>query len=542
MKRILIIASIAIAVLLVIALSLPFLINVDRFRPEIETKLSAVLGRTVHIGRIDASLFSGGAAASDIAISDDPAYSTGPFLQASSVQIGLKWIPLIFSREIKVTGIAIVRPEITLLKNSAGKWNYASLGNTSAQKTSASSGPAPDFSVDKFEIRDGKVKIGDVSGKTVRHEQAFEKVNFLAHNISMHSVMPFTLTAATPGGGALDVEGQAGPLDATDTSRTPLDAKISLEHADLGAAGMFDPSSGLGGTLDFDSKIKSDGHKVHTEGKAKANNLRLVKGGSPARPAVNLDYVSDGDLESQLATINTTLHVGGSQANAGGTINSHGESAVAHLKITGKNMAVNDVEGLLPALGVVLPQGASLQGGVANLNLTADGPLDRLVITGPADITGTHLNGYNLNSKLGAIGALAGLQPNADTLIQTFSSALRVAPEGIRADNIVLDVPSMGQLTGNGVISGNNALDFKMLLKVSGNAAGGLVGKLTGGAQSGGIPFVVRGTTSNPTFAPSGLSIGNAGDAIKALQGKPGQDQSGLGGVLGGFLNKKKKP
>jgi len=409
MKRFLIIASIAIAVLLVIALCLPFLINVDRFRPEIETKLSAVLGRTVHIGKIDASLFSGGAAASDIAIGDDPAFSGAPFLQASSVQIGLKWIPLIFSREIKVTGIAIVKPEITLLKNGAGKWNYSSLGNKSAQKTPAGSGPAPDFSVDKFEVRDGKVKIGDVSGKTVRHEQAFDKVNFLARNISMHSAMPFTLSAATPGGGSLDVEGQAGPLDATDTSRTPLDAKISLEHADLGAAGMFDPSSGLGGTVDFDSKIKSDGHKVHTEGKAKANNLRLVKGGSPSRQAVNLDYVSDGDLESQLATINTTLHVGGSQANAGGTINSHGESAIAHLKITGKNMAVNDVEGLLPAVGVVLPQGASLQGGVVNLNLTAEGPLDRLVIAGPADITDTHLNGYNLNSKLGSIGALAGL-------------------------------------------------------------------------------------------------------------------------------------
>jgi len=189
MKRFLIIASIAIAVLLVIALCLPFLINVDRFRPEIETKLSAVLGRTVHIGKIDASLFSGGAAASDIAIGDDPAFSSAPFLQASSVQIGLKWVPLIFSREIKVTGIAIVKPEIALLKNNAGKWNYSSLGNKSAQKTPAGSGPAPDFSVDKFEVRDGKVKIGDVSGKTVRHEQAFDKVNFLARNISMHSAM-----------------------------------------------------------------------------------------------------------------------------------------------------------------------------------------------------------------------------------------------------------------------------------------------------------------------------------------------------------------
>ena len=479
MKRFLIVASSILAVILLIALLLPFLINVDSFRPSIEQKLSAVLGRTVHIGRIQASLFSGGAEASEISISDDPAFGSAPFLKASSLQIGLEWMPLIFSRQLKVTALTARSPEILLLKNSAGKWNFSTLGNGSNQKdTKAASGPVPDFSVAKLEIQDGKIRIASTNGRTISHEQAYQKVNLLARNISTSSAMPFTLSAVTPGGGALEVEGQAGPMDATDVSRTPLEAKINLDHTDLGAAAVLDPGSGLGGTLDFDAKIKSDGKRLHAEGKAKANNLRLVKGGSPARQSVILDYNSEYALEPEIATVTATVHTGNSQANASGTINTRGETATAHLKLTGKNMAVNDVDGLLPAFGIVLPSGASLQGGVINLNLNADGPFDRLVITGPVEVSNTHLNGYNLGSKLGAIAALTGIQSSPDTLIQTFSSNLRVATEGVRADNIVLDVPSIGVVTGNGVVNGDNSLDFKMLLKASSAAAGGVLGKL----------------------------------------------------------------
>jgi AsmA protein len=542
MKRFLIVASVTVAVILLIALLLPFLINVDSFRPSIEQKLSASLGRTVHIGKIEASLFSGGAEASEISISDDPAFGSAPFLQASSLQIGLEWIPLIFSRQLKITGLTARKPDILLLRNSAGRWNYSTLGNTSGKKEvkAAAAGPAPDFSVAKLEIQDGRIRIADTNGRSISHEQAYQKVNLLAHDISTTTAVPFTLSAVTPGGGALEVEGQAGPMNATDVSRTPLEARINLDHTDLGAAAALNPGSGLGGTLDFDAKIKSDGKQLHADGKARASNLRLVKGGSPSRQIVSLDYNAEYAVEPGVATVNATVHTGNSQANANGTIRTHGETSTAHLKIIGRNMAVNDVEGLLPAFGIVMPAGASLQGGVINLNLNADGPLDRLVITGPAEVKNTHLNGYNLSSKLGAIAALTGIQPSSDTLIETFSSVMRVAPEGIHADNILLNVPSIGQVTGNGIINGDNSLDFKMLLKASAAAGGGVLGKLAGAAASGqskGIPFVIRGTTSNPSFLPS---LGGVGDTLKSLQGSPGQGQ-GLGGILGGFLNKDKK-
>src|SRR5215470_3470112 len=119
MKKIGIIVGAIVALLIVIVLLVPLFINVDSFRPGVEQKLSASLGRTVKIGNISASLLSGGAKADNITISDDPAFSRKPFLQASSLEIGLELMPLIFSRQFKLQSLTIDKPEITLIKNNA---------------------------------------------------------------------------------------------------------------------------------------------------------------------------------------------------------------------------------------------------------------------------------------------------------------------------------------------------------------------------------------------------------------------------------------
>src|SRR5215469_3282241 len=555
MKRLLVISGIVVAVLLLIVVLVPLFINVDSFRPDLEKKLSAALNRKVQIGKLEASILSGGASASNISIADDPAFNKGPFLSASSVKVGVELMPLIFSRQLKVTSITVQKPEITLLKNAAGKWNYSTLGASqpSAPSTSGSKS-APEVSVEKFEIADGTVRLGHSSGHSAGKETVYQNVDLVAHNISMTTAMPFTLSASLPGGGKMSLEGQAGPLNQTDAAKSPLDAKVTLNHVDLAATGFVDPGSGLAGTLDFEGQAKSDGQHAHSEGKATVTGLKATQNGQPAKQPVTLDYKSDYTLASETGTINANLHTGKSVTNASGTLAAKGEDTVANLKIQGKDMPVNDVAGLLPAFGVVLPSGASLQGGAINMDLAAEGPLDKLVITGPINISGTHLSGYNLTSKLGALAAFTGNKSGSmDTLIQTFSSAMRVAPAGIRADNIVLDVPSLGNLTGNGVIASNNALDFKMLLKLSGGASN-LLGSLTGIAastQSKGLPFLIEGTTSNPVFRPA------LGEAVKGnlqntlmqslggnnnSQAQGQQQKPDLKGVLGGLLKKKKKP
>jgi AsmA protein len=129
-KRTVKIAGIAIAAILVILIALPLFINVNSFRPKIESELTNALGRPVTLGDLSLSLLSGNVGVEDVSIGDDPAFSKGQFIAAKSVKVGVELMPLIFSQQLNVTGIVLVEPQITLLKSANGVWNFSSLGGT----------------------------------------------------------------------------------------------------------------------------------------------------------------------------------------------------------------------------------------------------------------------------------------------------------------------------------------------------------------------------------------------------------------------------
>jgi len=62
MKRALKIIGIVVAVILLVVIALPFLVNVNSFRPRLESELSAALGRQVKVGNLSLSVLSGSVA------------------------------------------------------------------------------------------------------------------------------------------------------------------------------------------------------------------------------------------------------------------------------------------------------------------------------------------------------------------------------------------------------------------------------------------------------------------------------------------------
>jgi AsmA protein len=533
--------AIVIAVLIVIALVLPFLINVNSFRPQIESNLTDALGRKVTVGNLSLSILSGSVGADDIAIADDPAFASAPFIRAKALKVGVELMPLIFSKQLHVTELSLSEPQVTLLRAPSGRWNYSTLGGTSAKKPadSSSSSFEQNLSVGKLSIKGGQVSVAET--KTPAKAHVYSNVNVTVKNFSFTSQFPFTLSADLPGGGNLKLDGTAGPINPDDAAVTPVQAKVEAKKLDLGKSGFIDPATGIGGVADFDGTVSSDGKQALSNGTMTADSLKLSPKGSPAKSTLSVRYATTYDLQKQTGQLTQAdASVGRAVAKLVGTFDLHGESAMVNLKLDADGMPVDDLVTMLPALAVTLPSGSSLHGGTLSADLTVAGPADKLVINGPVKLVNTKLAGFSMASRMSSILSLGGGGTSgSDTVIQDFSSDVHVSPGGIQTQNMNLVVPSLATVTGSGTISPENALDYKMAAKLAGGLGGGLT-TVAGG--KGGIPFFIQGTSSDPKFVPDvkGMVTGRLGQLGGAIPG--GQDTQGLVNAVGGLFGKKKKP
>jgi AsmA protein len=587
MSRLLKIIAIVVGVLIVLVLVAPFLIPVNQFRPTIEQKASAALGRKVEVGNLSLSLFSGALEADNLSIADDPKFSNSPFLTAKSVKVGVELMPLIFSKTLNVTDVTIDSPQVSLIRNAGGEWNYSSFGASAAKSQAQTPPPAAtpsapasssssgeEFSVQKLELESGRVTVGSTASQK---RSTYDNVSVVASNVSLTSKFPVTVTADLPGGGNFKVDGTAGPINQTNSVLTPLSAKLTVNSLNMASTGFLDPSAGLGGMVDLDATLESQNGTAETKGSAKLSKALLVAGGTPSSIPVTINFHTKYDLVKNTGVLEpSTLKIGNAVTNLSGTYEVPSEGAILHIKVNGQNLPVKDLQAFLPALGINLPKGASLEEGTLNDDLNLSGPTDKMVTAGTVGLFNAKLAGFDLGSKLSAISSLTGVKSGKDLEIQKMTSNVRMAPDGIQATNFDAVVPAVGTLVGGGTINSKNVMDFKMaatLTDVLGAAGspvgstGALVGKLGGGGGSKNcksqttVPFQIQGTTSDPKFIPDvgGLAagmlksqLGCAGGIIPGGSGVPnipgipgagaGQNPADAVQQLGGLLGKKKKP
>jgi AsmA protein len=582
MSRTLKVIGIVIVVLILLVVIAPFLIPVNHFRPEIEQQASAALGRKVEVGNLSLSLFSGSLGADNLAIADDPKFSSAPFLTAKSLKVGVEMMPLIMSKTLNVTDVVIDSPQVSLIRNAAGDWNYSTLGAspqkaqaqtataaapaTPAKSAAPPSGAPPAFTVQKLELKNGQITVSSVGSAK---KSNYSNVGVVASNVSLVSKFPVTVTADLPGGGNFKVDGTAGPVNETNSVLTPLDAKITVSSLNLASTGFVDPSAGLGGILDLDGNISSQNGSASTKGTTKLSKALLVAGGTASNEPVTVKFDTKYDLVKNTGVLNpSVLSIGTAACTLSGTYEIPAQGAVLHLKVIGQGMPAKDLQSFLPALGINLPKGASLQSGTLSTSLELNGPTDKLITTGNVGLFGAKLAGFDLGSKLSSISALTGVKTGQDLNIEKMTSNLKVAPDGIQADSFNAVMPQLGTLVGGGTINAKNQMDFKMaatLTDVLGAAAspvgsaGSILGQVMGGAGGGAskckssttVPFQIQGTTSDPKFIPDvgGLAagmlksqLGCVGGAVPGGLTGAGAKQNPAGAIqqLGGLFGKKK--
>jgi AsmA protein len=728
-RTLLIVLGSIVALILLVILCIPLFLNADTFRTRIESALTTSLGRKVTLGKLDLSVLSGSLVATDASVADDPAFSNQPFLQASKVKIGIEVLPLIFSREIHITGFAIDSPKITLLRASNGSWNYSSIGgaqqNASANKDSstlipnltvghvtitngeltvgieptpgapatprrtysqlnleakdfsfqkpfpftvsahlpadgtvslsgnagpinskdasltpfsanleakhidplaagfvdAAAGltgtidsinlqatwngqqlhvanfvvdtpkltlvrdnkptaattppPAPDsnnmlstFTADHLQIKNGTLSIAS-PGQT--KPAVYQQLNAELTNVSPTASSPFKLSAQIPGGGSITGDGTAGPINQANAGATPANAHISVTHLDLASSGIVAPEDGISGIADVDLKALSDGKTLNANVSSKIQGLQIAKNGSPSTKPVDVQLTVAQDLNTLSGQLQkAVITIGRAVINIAGTYQTSGPNTAINLKVSSDAASIDELEAFLPSVGVHLPSGSRLQGGTLTTSLNVTGNTAAPIISGPIRINNTNLAGFDLGSKLGPLSSLAGIKSGSGTAIQSLSANVNINGGNVRTDNVSLVVPSIGSATGAGTISAAGALNYNVVLKLTGllggvggktggatgaaggiagqlmgmipggaagGAAGGLIGNIAGAALRNGVPVAIGGTTSNPTFTPNmnGMLSGAAGSATKGAA-KPSSNSNPLTNALGGLL------
>ena len=531
MRRIVKWVGISVAALLIVMVSLPLLINVDQFKPMLEGELSTALNREVKLGKLKLSLISGEVTADDLSVAEDQAFGKPAFIRAKSLKVGAEIWPFLISRKLIVTYLVIDQPEIALVQAPSGDWNFSSLGGKTKRSAPAVAAPgtAPlDLSVKLVKITNGRLKLG----RTLGHWKplVLEQVNLELREFSATTAFPFTLATKVAGGGTIQLNGKAGPINPTDSAMTPVEASLKVAQLDLAGSGMSDFAPDIGGLVSLEGTGSSDGRIMQVSGKLKAEKLKLAKKGTPATRPVEFDFAAQHDLRKHSGTLQQgDIHIGGAPAHLTGTYAEQGESVVLNLTLAGPNMPVPELETLLPALGVVLPAGSRLEGGTASAMLRMEGPADKLVTSGSLALNDMRLMGFDLPKKMATIEKLAGIKGGPDTEIKTLSASVRVAPDGASAENMKLLVPAIGEVTGAGTVSPANELDFKMSATVQTSGLLAVVGNTS-------IPFTVQGTCADPVFRPDLKAF--AKEKAKSVEG--GLEKA-AGGLMKGLMGGKKK-
>jgi AsmA protein len=506
--------GIAVVAIIAILFIVPFLIPINKFKPTIESKASDALGRKVQLGNLSLSLFTGSVGIDDVSVSDDPKFNSGPFLTAKNVKVGVELIPLIFSQQLNVTEITVVNPQVTMLKDPSGRWNFSSIGGSSAKPAPAGSNSAEALSIGKLRLEDGQITLGSTNS---RKRTVYTKVNLTASDVAMKNNFPVLFSMELPGGGSMKIDGKIGPVDADDAALTPQNVKLTISGLNLASTGFLDPSLGLGGIADMDANLVSEKGQMATKGQLKLSKAVLVAGGSPAGVPAVINFDTKYDLVKGTGILHpSTLNIGNAKSNLSGTYKSQGDDFSVDVKITGDSLPATDLESFLPALGINLPDKSRLSAGTMNTNLHVSGPTDKLVTDGNIGLFNGKLAGFDLGQKLSGIGALAGIKSGGDLIIEKFTTDLHMATTGLRADNLDAVVPALGSMVGNGTVDAKNNLDFKLVATVNNSvvsaAAGsmggveGVMGKALGGGGNckNGIkvPLQIHGTTANPQFVP----------------------------------------
>ncbi len=252
--KILIGIGVVILLLIILIVALPFLIDLNKYQDRYRPLIEEALNRKIELKDIRLTIWPRiGARIGGFIVQDDPAFRTGPFASLSSLDVGVKLLPL-FGGKVDVEEITLRDPVITVLKNARGQLNVSTIGAkppAPPPKPEVPSQPAGSplqalalFAVDRVSIDGGKLTYRDESTPKPT-EYTVHDLEFLLTSVHLGESPTVHLGATVqPYNLPMRLDGTFGPLVET------LDLKSFAFNLELGKIVLSLKGRALGGNLD----------------------------------------------------------------------------------------------------------------------------------------------------------------------------------------------------------------------------------------------------------------------------------------------------
>jgi AsmA protein len=209
-------------VLLVLIIALPFLIDLNKYQDRYRPIIEQALNRKVALKDIRLTIWPRiGARVDGFTVQDDPAFRSGPFASLSSLDVGVKLLPLL-SGKVEVEEVTLRDPVISVLKNKNGVLNVSTIGPPTVAPPKPE-GPLPQptrnplqalalLAVDRVSIEGGKLTYRDESSPKPT-EYVVNDLDFLLTSVHLGE-SPSLHVAATvlPYNIPVTLDGTFGPL------------------------------------------------------------------------------------------------------------------------------------------------------------------------------------------------------------------------------------------------------------------------------------------------------------------------------------------
>ncbi len=372
------------------ALALPRLININNYRTQIAGQLEQRLGRKVELGALSLRVWPAlNVNVTDVQIGDDPQIAPGVFVQAKAVRLRLGWLSLLRGNP-QVAGLELIEPAVTLIKVTPEQWNWSTLKPLQDTASEAEQAPL------NLRVSNGSFKLLDRT-LTPPGEKLFSGVSIRLDDFAPRRAFDFELGLTVPGAqaGQLQISGTAGPLAAKDASQTPLDARVKLQQVELASLeALFGQPRAHAGKLTADVELTgklADGLKA--AGQLKAEQWRFVAAVEPARTPLEAKFklVAKSAKDAAGATNigvqieQGDLTIGKTAVGITGQINQLPAQPSYDLQVQGERIALDSLLESAYALGFGPPAGTKASG-AATLKLHASGNPQSVALQGQAEV------------------------------------------------------------------------------------------------------------------------------------------------------------